>query len=692
MPSSSQPARRAVLRGLAAGTVAVAVAPSLSRDAEAIERTTHAPRPVRRPAGRGGRGRHNVVVVSIDDLGWDELGCYGSTFNETPRIDALAARGVRFTQAYAAAPLCSPTRAALVTGRYPARTGVTDFLRPEDAVSDTFLSPTVPTVPDVLGPLGYATGLIGKWHLTETYSGPVEQRQGGPEQHGFTDVRLSEERYIGDGDYVHPYGFMPSVAALEPGEHLTDRLAREAASFVADHADEPFFLHLSNYAVHTRLDPRPDLLAKYDAKLAAEPGGGDRTHRPALAAMLEGVDAQVGTVVDALREHGIAERTLVVVVSDNGGQDRAVNLPLRGGKGVLYEGGIRVPMVATWAGGPEQEGRTDATVVGTVDLLPTALDLAGGPPAHGRHRFDGISLAPLLADRPGRVRRRPDDAMFWVYPHHIGSTHPHAAVRVGDLKLVQHLRDGAVELYDLARDEAETTDLATVRPDDTLRLRTLLEAHLREVAVIPPAPTAEAYPVAEALLPWDAVDTLTVPAGSAAAATAVVGDRLQVTATRVSHLLLRSQVAPSSDRVSAVLETGGFNASGRQQTVFVGLAVDEGTYLLARYRHDLKRVGWDLRVDGQVLDAGAEPLTSLDGSVDLSAPGSRLGFVLRGTQAASYVDQGRGAGWEFLYAVSTAGAFDLRDPALRARTRYAASTRSQGTEITLGPLVASRVD
>lgn len=695
-PQTARSARRTVLKGLAAGTVGVAVVGSTTgQDAGAAARGAASTTPAGRQPGPAAaaddrrhprrHARHNVVVVSIDDLGWHELGCYGNTFNETPHIDALAARGVRFTQAYAAAPLCSPTRAALVTGRYPARTGVTDFLRPEDAVSDHFLSPEIPTVPDVLGPLGYTTGLIGKWHLTETYSGPYAERPGSPYAHGFDDVRLSEEKYIGDGDYFAPYGFMPSVSALEPGEHLTDRLATEAVSFIEDHADEPFFLHLSNYAVHTRLDARPDLLAKY----AAKPGADRVPNVPALAAMLESVDTQVGTVVDALREQGIADRTLVVVISDNGGQSRPANLPLRGGKGVLYEGGIRVPMIATWAGGPQRSGRIVETPVNTVDLLPTALDLAGGRPGR-RDRFDGISLAPLLLDDEPPLAPRADKAMFWVYPHHIGTTHPHAAVRSGDLKLVQQLRDGQVELFDLSRDQAEATDLSTRRPADTRRLQQLLDDHLREVDVLPPAPSPRSYPVAEPALAWAAADVLTVPGGSFAGRSEVVGDRFRLeSGARTAFLLLRSPVAPSSGRISAVLDTGGFSGGSGQETVFVGLAVDADHHLLMRYRHDLRRVGWDLRVGGQVLDGGAEPLGSLDGSVDLSAPGSRLGFVLRGSQAAAYADQGRGAGWEFLFALDTAGAFDLRDPALRARTRYAAGARVQRGSVTLGPLTAS---
>ncbi len=572
MTVQAQTTRRGVLvgaaatGGLAAGTAAAAAAPG-------------------RHKGRPRHDRPNVIVVSIDDLGWDELGCYGNTFNETPHIDRLAREGTRFTNAYAAAPLCSPTRAALVTGLYPGRTGVTDFLRPEAATSDNFLPTGLRTVPEVLRSRGYTSGLIGKWHLTETYSGAYDERPGNPYAHGFDDVRASEQLYIGDGDYFHPYFFMPTLPARTPGEHLTDRLADEAVDFVTRHRREPFFLHLSNYAVHTALDGKPDLVAKY----AAKPGADQAPNRPVLAAMLESIDDQVGRIVETLHRLHIADDTLLLLTSDNGGPYRDANQPLRGGKGELYEGGIRVPLVAYWRG-HVRRGRVDDTLTSTIDVLPTALDLAGGKPRE--EDFDGVSIASALTGRGRPVRR---DTLFWAYPHHIGKTHPHAAVRSGRHKLVLHLRDGRSELYDLDADQAETTDLSAIDPATTARLRALLEAHLAELDLYPGPPTEATHPTSEIDEPFDtdlaSYAVVPVPSGSFAGQATVADGQLKVTTTEATHLLAISSVAPASGEVAVTLDPGGFANSGTQETVFVGLAKDGDNYVLLRYRHDLHRVG-----------------------------------------------------------------------------------------------------
>ncbi|KQY63818.1 sulfatase [Nocardioides sp. Root140] len=660
--------RRTVLRGMAAtGLVAAAGTTAANAGTGPVRARPRADLP-------------NVVFLSIDDLGWDELGSYGNTFNETPNIDRLAAEGLQFDNAYAAAPLCSPTRAALVTGLYPVRTGITDFLRQEPAASNKYLSPGIPTVPGVLGPRGYVSGLVGKWHLTETYSGAYDQRPGNPFAHGFDEVLVSEQQYIADGDYFHPYFFMPELPAREPGEHLTDRLTTEAVEFITRHRDDPFFLHLSNYAVHTTLHGKPELVAKY----AAKPGADQAPNRPQLAAMLECVDDQVGRIAATLEELGLAENTLFLVTSDNGGPYRDANRPLRGGKGELYEGGIRVPLVAHWPG-TVAAGRRTAQLTSTIDVLPTALALAGGRPGA---EFDGVSLAPVLTDT-GEVDRGP---MFLVYPHFIGATHPHAAVRHGQFKLVQYLRDGRSELYHLVQDPGETTDLSRPHPAKARQLRALLEAHIAEVDLFPPTPSETAYPTLELDERFDADlshwTMLPVPTGGPVGTVGVADGQLSVSAEELTHVVLRSEVAPGSDEVALVLDTGAFAEAGTQDTVFVGVAKDADNYLLFRYHNGHKRVGFDLRSKGRLVTAGQEPHGNLDGTVDLTGPGARYAFVLRGHVATAYADQG--SGWEFLFTADTGGVLDLGDPTVRAHYRYATSVRLDDGTITLDGVTARR--
>ncbi|MCH1865777.1 sulfatase [Nocardioides sp. CFH 31398] len=585
------------------------------------------PRTDRPPRWRPPADRTNVVVVSIDDLGWNELGCYGHPFNRTPEIDRLAAEGLRFTRAYAAAPTCSPTRAALMTGRYPGRVGVTDYLRPEPAASDRHLDAGHSTVPRVLARRGYTSGLVGKWHLSETYSGPYRDRPGGPWAHGFDEVRASEELYIAGGDYTHPYFFLPTLAARESvdgrPEYLTDRLALEAEDFIAAHRDEPFFLHVSNYAVHIDHEAPADVVARY----AALPGADEAPNRPVVAAMLDRIDAQVGRIRRALEENGLTRRTLVLVTSDNGSDDRAVNAPLRDGKGSLHEGGIRVPLVA-WGPGLVRAGRTTDHPTSTIDVLPTAADLAGARDVPGRlddARWDGVSLVPVLS---GRGRQRSRAATFWVYPHHfVPDTRPQAAVLAGDHKLVMMLRDRSVALYDLAADEAETTDLAARRPRVAARLTRLLEDHLAELDLLPDPPGRP--------------------------------DR-------------RRPVAPGDDgpRGTAweLVADPGDLASG--DTVSLGLASGPGERLLLTYDHDRRGVRWDLVVGGRPVTVGMEPLGQIDGTVGLDRRPARLGLVGRGSEVAAYVDE-RGAGWEFLARLDVAGVLDLRDDAVRRRLRWA---------------------
>jgi arylsulfatase A-like enzyme len=655
--------RRTVLRGLGAAGLGAAALPALPRPSAAAAKSTP-----------------NVILISIDDLGWDELGCYGNTFNETPTIDALARQGMRFTQAYAAGPVCSPSRAGLMTGLYPARTGITDFLRGEPAASYRYLSTDFVTIPEALRPLGYASGLIGKWHLTEDYSGEYEDRPGNPFAHGFDEVIASEQLYIADGDYFHPYFFMPDLPARSEGEYLTDRLTQEAVDFIARHAETPFFLHLSNYAVHTVLSAKPDLVAKYEAK----PGADAPPNRPILAAMLDSIDQQVAAVVQTLHEQGLAEDTLLLVMSDNGGPFDDANDPLRGIKGELYEGGIRVPLIASWPG-RIRPGSISRTPVNSIDILPTALDLAGGDVADGQ--FDGVSLLPVLADSD--LDR---DELYWIYPHVFGATAlPQAAVRSGRHKLVEYLRDGRAELYDVHDDPDETNDIATTNPMTAARLKQALDTHVAETAVLAPAPTADTYQVVELDESFDAdadsFDMLTVE-GATPAEVSMSEGRLHVRSDALVHHVFRSSVSPSRDTAALVLDPGAFAGTPGQDTVFVGLIKDERNYVMLRYHNGLKRVGWDLRVDGRLITAGQEPLNRLDGTVDLTVPGARYALVLRGSSGTAYVDQGKG--WEFLFSYDTAEVIDIRDAAVRAEYRYGFGVRLTSGTISIDGIDARR--
>jgi len=404
----------------------------------------------------------NIVLVLVDDLGWAELGCYGNRFNETPNLDRLAVGGVRFTDAYASAPVCSPTRAALLTGQYPARVGITDYLRADD---EKFLSPEYETVAERLRAAGYGCGLIGKWHLMGDYG----KRRGDPKLHGFDEVICSETSYIGAGTYFHPYKFMPEVEARAEDEYLTDRLNQEAVDFMTRNRSRPFFLLLSHYAVHTRLAGKQELVKKYGAK----PGAGTNRNNPELAAMLESVDQGVGMILAAVEKLGVAGRTAVMFTSDNGGEDRVTsNAPLRAGKSTLYEGGIRVPLIVS-APGFGKRGSECRVPVSTADFYPTFLEMAGLQRQAGEV-LDGASLQGAVRGD----RNLDKHHICWHYPlekpHFLGGRSS-GAIREGDYKLIEFYDDGKTELHNLREDLGEARDLAGTEPARAARLRGLLE-------------------------------------------------------------------------------------------------------------------------------------------------------------------------------------------------------------------------
>ena len=438
----------------------------------------------------------NVVLIIIDDLGWTDVGAYGSTFYETPNIDRLAASGALFTQFYAASSVCSPTRASIMTGKYPARLHLTNWIGGEQkgkmlpAEYIRQLSLEEMTVGEAFKKTGYVTGFIGKWHLGEE---PYY-----PEFQGF-DVNVAGHAAGQPGSYFFPYenerlpwSNVPDLEDGKDGEYLTDRLTDEALDFIAANRDQPFFLVLSHYAVHTPLQAKPEASSRFESKAAALPQPSlpelvaegpsattkTRQDHAVYAAMVESSDESVGRILDQLEELGIASNTAVVFVSDNGGLSTlsgertympTANLPLRAGKGWLYEGGIRVPLIIHWPGVVDT-AMTIAEPTISTDLYATLLAIAGLTPEPQQHQ-DGLSLAPLLT-QSGSIDRA---AIYWHFPHYHGSGNvPSGAVRAGDFKLIEWLEEGEFELYNLLDDPGETKDLAEELPGKAIELRSLL--------------------------------------------------------------------------------------------------------------------------------------------------------------------------------------------------------------------------
>lgn len=436
----------------------------------------------------------NFVLILADDLGWSDLGCYGSDFHETPRIDGLAAAGLHFTDAYAACQSCSPTRASILTGRYPARLHLTDWIpgRTPDGAKlqppnwTNYLRRAETTLAEALTPAGYTSAAIGKWHLGKPGWFPSDQ--------GFA-VSFAGSAAGSHSSMFPPY--WPAEAlerfGLEPlpdvraGEYLTDRLTREAEAFLERNQSRPFFLYLSHFAVHTRIQGKLELVRKYRSK-----SPGRRHHNPEYAAMLESVDQSTGRIVDKVAELGLTERTLIVFYSDNGGLSRGgaitSNLPLRGEKSTAWEGGVRVPLILHWPGVIDS-GRETPVPVTSTDLFPTFLEAAGLAPAV---EIDGKSLLPLA--RGETFDRGP---IFWHAPHYNAHTPvltmtPYGAVRDGDWKLIENYEDGSVELYNLADDLGETIDQSADRPELAARLRGLLADWRGSVDAQMPVPNPNA--------------------------------------------------------------------------------------------------------------------------------------------------------------------------------------------------------
>src|SRR5262245_22154229 len=429
----------------------------------------------------------NVVMIVADDLGWADLGCYGSKYHKTPHLDRLAASGLRFTQAYAAAPVCSPTRAAIMTGKYPARVGITDWLpgRPDRPDQKLLRPPIVTDLPAsevtlaaAFKKAGYVTGHIGKWHL----GGPGAA----PQDRGF-DVNVAGDHTGTALSYFAPYQgkgnrFMPGLETAPDGEYLTDRLAAEAEKFLDAHKDKPFFLYLPHYAPHTPMRAKQELIAKY------KPGPPGQQGNPVYAAMLESLDEAVGRVVKKLDELKLTEKTLVIFTSDNGGLSTlegpqtppTINAPLREGKGYLYEGGLRVPLIVRWPGVTKAGATTDVPVC-SIDFFPTLLAASG---VATDARPDGVSLVPVL--KGGTIERT---ELYWHYPHYPNQgARPGGAIRAGDYKLIEFYENGRRELFDLMKDPGENRNLIEEKPEVVKALADTLAAWRSAVGAKMPKP------------------------------------------------------------------------------------------------------------------------------------------------------------------------------------------------------------
>jgi arylsulfatase A-like enzyme len=442
--------------------------------------------------------RPNFVFFLIDDMGWIDAGCYGSSFYETPNIDGLAGEGMRFTDAYAACPVCSPTRASIMTGKYPARLKLTDYLKgrrrgklnPADYLDQMPLEEF--TIAEALKEGGYATGFVGKWHLGDK---PYY-----PEHQGF-DVNIGGTRSGMPRSYFYPQWRSNPPIEGRDGEYLTDRLTDESLRFLEANSNKPFLLYLSHYAVHTPLQSKKKLTAKYKAKaknLAPVKGPrfvpeGEREARqvqdhPVYAGMVQSVDESVGRVMKKLEELGVADNTVVIFMSDNGGLSTSEgsptsNVPLRAGKGWLYEGGIREPMIIKWPGVVKPGSVCNEPVTST-DFYPTMLKMAGLALRPKQHR-DGVSLVPLLRQR-GKPKRK---AIYWHYPHYGNQGgSPGGAVRAGDYKLIEFYEDNRVEMYNLKDDVGEKHDLSAEMPRKAAQLRKMLHDWRKAVDAQMPQP------------------------------------------------------------------------------------------------------------------------------------------------------------------------------------------------------------
>lgn len=428
--------------------------------------------------------RPNIVMFLIDDLGWSDFSCYGSKFYQTPTIDSLAHAGTLFTDAYASCTVSSPTRASLMTGKYPARLHLTDWISgwnyPWAKLSIPNWTKYLPleekTVAEYLKEVGYQTWHVGKWHLGDDEKYWAENQ-------GF-DVNIAGnykgapiKNDKGCNGYFSPY-CLPRLENGPEGEYLTDRLTDEAVRLIEEHGETPFYLNMAHYAVHTPLGAKPELEKKYEALADSSYFQNNATY----AAMIQSVDESLSKLLRVLKQKGILDNTLIIITSDNGAVHKiSKNLPLRKGKGAEYEGGVRVPLVAYWKGHTLTNQQNSMPVI-TMDLFATFLDAACVKVSD--NQLDGISLLPLMKGE--KLQERP---LFWHYPHyHNGGARPYSAVRLGDWKLIRQYETDSYELYNLKEDIGEKNDLNVKYPRKLNEMKQTLHEWLRTVNAQLPTP------------------------------------------------------------------------------------------------------------------------------------------------------------------------------------------------------------
>ena len=442
------------------------------------------------------RQQLNVLLILVDDWGATDLGCGGSRFYETPNMDRLAANGMRFTQAYSACTVCSPSRAAILTGKYPARLHLTDWIAGHDypwarlrpPAWTQYLPLEEQTIAEALKPAGYRSASIGKWHLTPP-SGDMAAFY--PDRQGF-DYNAGGSHRGQPPSFFSPYG-LETLSDGPRGEYLTDREAAEAARFIETNRSKPFFVYLPHYAVHTPIQAKEEAVQHFRAKARDD----DPQHNPTYAAMIANLDEDVGRILRTLETTGVADRTVVILTGDNGGwlASTNTNLGLRAGKGSAYEGGVRVPLIVRWPGVTKPGSICDVPVFGG-DLFPTILELTEvkSPPAQV---VDGVSLVPLLKSA-GSSRGWRRSNLFWHYPHyHPGGATPYSAVRAGDWKLIEFHEDKRCELYNLKADPEEKQDLAARQSARVSDLQSRIHAWRKEVGAQMPAPNPDYDPKRE---------------------------------------------------------------------------------------------------------------------------------------------------------------------------------------------------